>query len=82
MYFIIIYKNLVFCVGRVYISLYCKIVILILIGVVLFFNKNDMKVLYFICRKDIFCKFVIVKMFDKIWFVNFCYWDKLFIVFD
>lgn len=34
------------------------------------------------CMKDIFCKFLIVKMFDKIWFVNFCYGDKLFIVND
>lgn len=78
-YFIIIHKNPALCVGRVHTSSYCKTVTLTSTGVVSFFNKNDMKALQFTCRKYISCKFVTVKMPDKIWFANFCYWDKLFI---
>lgn len=81
-YFIIIHKNSALCVGRVHTSSYCKTVTLTSTGVVSFFNKNDMKALQFTCRKYISCKFVTVKMPDKIWFANFCYWDKLFIAPD
>lgn len=81
-YFIIIHKNPALCVGRVHTSSYCKTVTLTSTGVVSFFNKNDMKALQFTCRKYISCKFVTVKMPDKIWFANFCYWDKLFIAPD
>lgn len=77
-YFILIHKNPAHCVGRVHTSSYCKTVTLTSTGVVSFFNKNDIKALQFTCRKDISC-FVTVKMPDKIWFANFCYWDKLFI---
>lgn len=81
-YFIIIHKNPALCVGRVHTSSYCKTVTLTSTGVVSFFNKNDMKALQFTCRKYISCKFVTVKMPDKLWFANFCYWDKLFIAPD